>query len=68
MATKYRVLQVKGGNPESFIVIGIDFEHGVITSTSESMHEARMRTYLEKAGGSKKDIEAWIAQARQYPG
>lgn len=68
MATKYRVVQVKGAKPETFIVVGIDFEAGTITSTSESMHESAMRSYLQNAGASKKDIEAWIAQARNYPG
>jgi hypothetical protein len=68
MATKYRVVQVKGAKPETFIVVGIDFDEGTITSTSVSMHEKEMRSYLEKAGASKKDVEAWIDQARKYPG
>src|SRR5215475_2322253 len=68
MATKYRVVQVKGAKPETFIVVGIDFDAGAITSTSESMQEKEMRGCLEKAGASKKDIEAWIEQARKYPG
>lgn len=68
MATKYRVVQVKGAKPETFIVVGIDFNQGTITSTSESMQEKEMRSYLEKAGASKNDIEAWIAQSRKYPG
>ena len=37
MAVKYRVLQVKGAQEESFIVVGIDFEAGTITSTTEMM-------------------------------
>lgn len=68
MVTKYRVIQVKGAKPEAFIVVGIDFSASAITSTSESMHEKEMRSYLEKAGAAKKDIDAWIDQARQYPG
>lgn len=68
MATKYRVVQVKGAKPETFIVVGIDFEGGSITSTSESMHEAAMRSYLQNAGASKKDVESWLEQARKYPG
>ena len=68
MATKYRVVQVKGAKPETFIVVGIDFGASLITSTSESMQEPAMRTYLQKAGASPKDIEAWIDQARKYPG
>jgi hypothetical protein len=62
------VIQVKGAKPETFIVVGIDFHEGTITSTSESMHEKEMRSHLERAGASKKDIEAWIEQARKYPG
>lgn len=68
MATKYRVVQVKGAKPETFIVVGIDFSANTITSTSESMQEGDMRNYLEKQGTSKKDIDAWIGQARKYPG
>jgi len=68
MATKYRVVKVKGTKPETFIVVGIDFEKHAIVSTSESMAEAAMRTYLKNAEASEKDISAWIEQARQYPG
>jgi hypothetical protein len=67
MATKYRVVQVKGAKPETFIVVGINFDKGAITSTSASMQEKEMRGHLEKVGASKKDIEAWIEQARKYP-
>jgi hypothetical protein len=68
MATKYRVVQVKGAKPEAFIVVGIDFDEGAITSTSASMQEKEMRSHLEKVGAPKKDIDAWIEQARKYPG
>ena len=68
MTTKYRVVQVKGAKPETFIVVGIDFGTHTITSTSESMQEPEMRTYLQKQGASKKDVDAWIEQARNYPG
>jgi|GEM_PF-1705887 hypothetical protein len=68
MATKYRVLQVKGTQQESFVVVGIDFEAGTITSTSEMMREQEMRTYLEKSGASPKEIEGWMDEARKYPG
>lgn len=68
MATKYRVVQVKGAKPETFIVVGIDFAANAITSTSASMHEADMRSYLQKQGASTKDIDSWIDQARHYPG
>lgn len=68
MATKYRVVKIKGAKPETFIVVGIDFESAAIVSTSESMTEGQMRGYLEKSGASEKDIEAWIRQSRTYPG
>jgi hypothetical protein len=67
MATKYRVIKVKGAKPETFIVVGIDFGQGTIISTSESMPEVEMRTYLKKAGASEKETNDWIAQARTYP-
>jgi len=67
MATKYRVVQVKGAKPETFIVVGIDFEEHAIKSTSASMQEAEMRKYLEKAGASPSEIKKWIEQARTYP-
>ncbi|HUA15654.1 MAG TPA: hypothetical protein VMG31_10165 [Verrucomicrobiae bacterium] len=68
MATKYRVVQVKGAKPEKFIVVGIDFEKNAIISTSEAMLETEMRGYLQKAGASEKDIRSWLDQARKYPG
>lgn len=68
MATKFRVVQIKGESPETFIVVGIDFEASTITSTSESMREPELRVYLEKNGASEKDIKIWIDQARSYPG
>lgn len=67
MATKYRVIKVKGANPETFIVVGIDFAQSTITSTSESMSEPEMRAYLKKAGASEKETNNWIAQSRTYP-
>jgi len=67
MSTKYRVVQVKGAKPETFIVVGIDFALSVITSTSESMLESEMRSYLHKAGAPEKEINRWIEQARNYP-
>ena len=68
MATKYRVVQIKGAHPETFIVVGIDLEKGAITSTSESMPELELRMFLEKNGASEKDVNTWIDQARSYPG
>jgi len=68
MATKYRVVQVKGSKPETFIVVGIDFGESAITSTSESMQEGVMRSYLQKAGATAQEIAAWIEQSRKYPG
>jgi hypothetical protein len=67
MATKYRVIKVKGAKPETFIVVGIDFEKSLITSTSESMSETDMRAYLHKSGASDGDTKTWIDQARKYP-
>lgn len=67
MATKYRVIKVKGAKPETFIVVGIDFLEKTITSTSESMSEAEMRSYLKKTGASEKETSEWIAQSRAYP-
>jgi hypothetical protein len=68
MATEYRVVKVKATSPETFIVVGIDFERGEITSTSESMREPELRVYLQKTGASEKNVNAWIGQARSYPG
>jgi hypothetical protein len=68
MATKYRVVKVKGAKSETFIVVGIDFDKHAITNTSESMSETALRAYLQEAGASEKDINAWIEQARKYPG
>ncbi|MFZ0808179.1 MAG: hypothetical protein WAN03_18450 [Candidatus Sulfotelmatobacter sp.] len=67
MATKYRVVQIKGAKPETFIVLGIDFPKSTITSTSNSMSEAEMRTYLHKAGAPERDVNTWLEQARNYP-
>ncbi len=68
MATKYRVIKVKGTKPETFIVVGIDFAASKIASTSEAMLETEMRGYLQKAGASAKEVDTWIEQARTYPG
>jgi hypothetical protein len=68
MATKYRVIKVKGAKPEAFIVVGIDFGARAITNTSESMSETAMRAYLQKGGASEKDINTWMEQSRKYPG
>jgi hypothetical protein len=68
MATKYRVVKVKGAAPETFIVVGIDFSQQAITSTSESMREPELRVYLQKTGASEKDVQNWIDQSRKYPG
>jgi len=68
MATKYRVVQVKGAKPETFIVVGIDFAENAIKSTSEALQEANMRKYLQKAGASESEIKTWIEQSRNYPG
>jgi len=67
MATKYRVIKVKGAEPESFMVVGIDFDQHAITRTSNAMSEVDMRTYLKKEGGSDAEVNTWIEQARRYP-
>ncbi len=67
MATKYRVIKVKDAKPETFIVVGIDFEKSLIASTSESMSEADMRAHLHRSGASEGDTNSWIDQARKYP-
>ncbi len=68
MSTRYRVIKVKGVEPESFIVIGIDFgEHKIIT-TSRTMSEADLRIHLREAGAGEDEVKAWIQQGRNYPG
>lgn len=68
MATKYRVIKVKGSNPESFVVVGIDFTEHVIKSTSPAMAEPELRDHLRQAGATADEIQAWIDQGRAYPG
>ena len=68
MATKYRVIKIKGAEPESFIVVGIDFTDHVIKSTSPSMPEADLREHLRQAGATPDEINPWIKQGREYPG
>ena len=68
MPTKYRVIKVKGSEPESFIVVGINFGEHSIVSTSKAMHEPALRAYLTDAGASEDQINAWIQQGRAYPG
>lgn len=68
MATKYRVIKVKGSQPESFIVIGIDFNEHNIMSTSSAMSEVALRDHLRQAGATGDEIDEWIAQGRAYSG
>jgi len=68
MATKYRVIKVKGASPEAFIVVGIDFTDHIIKSTSASMSEPELREHLRQAGASEEEISAWVEQGRAYPG
>lgn len=68
MATKYRVIKVKGSNPESFVVVGIDFAEHLIKSTSVSMSESEIRDHLRQAGATADEIQTWIEQGRTYPG
>ena len=68
MATKYRVIKVKGVDPESFMVVGIDFTDHIIKSTSPSMSEAELHEHLRQAGATGDEISASIEQSRAYPG
>jgi len=68
MATKYRVIKVKGADPESFMVVGIDFTDHIIKSTSQSMTEAELQDHLRQAGATADEIGSWIEQGRAYPG
>jgi hypothetical protein len=70
MATKYRVVKVvkvKGSEPESFVVVGIDFGGHNIRSTSSAMSEAELREHLRQAGATGDEISDWIEQGRSYP-
>jgi hypothetical protein len=68
MATSYRVIKVKGSNPESFLVVGIDFTEHVIKSTSIAMSEPELRDHLRQAGATAEEIQSWIQQGSAYPG
>ena len=68
MTTKYRVIKVKGSNPESFVVVGIDFAEHLIKSASVSMSESEIRDHLRQAGATADEIQTWIEQGRTYPG
>ena len=68
MSTKYRVIKVKGAEPETFIVIGIDFGEHAVKSTSKTMAEPDLRVHLRDAGATEDEIKAWIQQGRNYPG
>jgi hypothetical protein len=68
MSTRYRVIKVKGSEPEGFIVIGIDFGEHKVKSTSKTMSEADLRVHLHDAGATDDQIKAWIQQGRAYPG
>jgi hypothetical protein len=67
MPTRYRVVRVKGVEPEVFIIVGIDFDEHIIRSTSPAMSEAGLRAHLREAGASADEITAWIEQGRAYP-
>jgi hypothetical protein len=68
MSTRYRVIKVKGSEPEKFIVIGIDFGEHRVKSTSATMEEPELREHLRQAGAGEDQIKAWIQQGRAYPG
>jgi hypothetical protein len=67
MPTRYRVVKVKGVEPEVFLIVGIDFDEHIIRSTSQAMSEAALRAHLREAGASADEITAWIEQGRSYP-
>jgi hypothetical protein len=68
MSIRYRVIKVKGSEPEKFIVIGLDFSEHMVKSSSRAMEEAELREHLREAGASDDQIKAWIQQGRAYPG
>ena len=68
MSTRYRVIKVKGSEPEEFIVIGIDFGEHLVKSSSRAMEEPELREHLREAGATEDQIKAWIQQGRAYPG
>ena len=67
MPIRYRVVRVKGVEPEIFIIVGIDFDEHAIRSISRAMSEADLRAHLREAGASGDEITAWIEQGRAYP-
>ena len=67
MPIRYRVVRVKGVQPEVFIIVGIDFDEHAIKSTSQAMSEAALRAHLSEAGASGDEMTAWIEQGRSYP-
>jgi len=67
MPTRYRVVKVKGLEPEVFIIVGIDFDEHSIKSTSLAMSETGLRAHLREAGASQDETTAWIEQGRAYP-
>ena len=68
MATKYRVIKVKGMEPEAFVVVGIDFDEHAIKSTSQVMSLDGLSSHLRESGATDDQVGAWIEQARAYPG
>jgi hypothetical protein len=68
MSIRYRVIKVKGSEPEKFIVIGLDFSEHMVKSSSRAMEEGELREHLREAGASDDQIKAWIQQGRAYPG
>ena len=67
MPTRYRVIKVKGVEPEVFIIVGIDFDEHDVKSTSQAMSETALRAHLREAGASQDEMTAWIEQGRAYP-
>lgn len=68
MATKYRVIKVKGSQPEAFIVVGIDFDEHRIKTASATLSEAELRKQLSLVGATTEEVDTWVEQGRNYPG
>jgi hypothetical protein len=67
MAIRYAVLMVAGVEPETFTVLGMDLNAGLIKSTSRFMSEEDMRKHLKEHGVSDDEINRQIISARSDP-
>ena len=67
MAIDYAVVKIKGMEPESFVVIGVDWGAGQIKSMTREMSEKEMREHLKKAGVDETTTNSSIERARKEP-